>query len=59
MAKVIKLGINDIENIVKRTIEEQQISVNKEKHTISIGKDEDTGKYYVIDNSTNKILGVR
>jgi hypothetical protein len=59
MGKVVKLSINDIEKIVKKTIDEQ-IDINKSQgHGVSIGKDEETGEYYVIDNATNKILGVK
>ena len=53
--KVIKLSINDIENIVKKTIKEQTDATGK-KRNISFGKDND-GKFYVIDVDTNEILG--
>jgi hypothetical protein len=68
MGKIIKLNIKDIENIVKRTINESEIedfdsdnsfnTQNNSRGTMIIGKGED-GKIYAIDSETGKILGVK
>ena len=66
MSKIIKLKIIDIENIVRKTIEEQEMDYIANENTtdvdeggskpnISIGKDEN-GKIYVINNDTETII---
>lgn len=66
---IIKLSIKDIENIVKRTISESNVTEDDmmgvdtpeedsfSDKNVMIGKDEETGKIYVYDVTNNKILG--
>lgn len=66
---IIKLSIKDIENIVKRTINESNVTEDDmmgvdtpeedsfSDKNVMIGKDEETGKIYVYDVTNNKILG--
>lgn len=65
MAKIVKLNIKDIENIVKKTINESELDnfdTTPEKFdsrkTMVIGKGED-GKIYAIDSESGEILGVK
>jgi len=65
---IIKLSIKDIENIVKRTINESNVTEDDmmgvdtpeedsfSDKNVMIGKGED-GKIYVYDVTNNKILG--
>lgn len=71
MRKIVKLKLEDIENIVKKTINESEFDSKSEdpsemddyknmssKKTMVIGKGED-GKIYAIDSETGDILGVK
>ena len=72
MKKVVKLSIKDLENIVKRTINESEVvdTTNEDlemsdepetgmvKRNIAIGKGDD-GKIYVTDVDTGEILGTK
>jgi hypothetical protein len=65
---IIKLSIKDIENIVKRTINESNVTEDDmmgvdtpeedsfSDKNVMIGKDVETGKIYVYDVTNNKIL---
>lgn len=59
MAKVVKLKLKDIKNIVENInqseMEEQQTEVSSDL-PIAIGKGED-GKFYVFDTKTGDVLG--
>lgn len=62
MAKVVKLKLKDIENIVKNINEnESEMDQNEQEQTgtdlpIAITKGQD-GKFYVIDTVSGEILG--
>ena len=62
MSKVIKLKQSDIENIVSSLISEQeeeqnQLDPTKSTHEgLIIGKDPNTGIYYVVNGETGEIL---
>jgi hypothetical protein len=62
MAKVVKLKLKDIENIVKNINEnESEMDQNEQGQTgtdlpIAVGKGED-GKFYVFDTNSGEILG--
>jgi hypothetical protein len=67
MRKIVKLKLEDIENIVKKTINESEFEDSPEtndyenmgpKKTMLIGKGED-GRIYAIDSETGDILGVK
>jgi hypothetical protein len=70
MTKIVKLKIKDIENIVKKTINESEFNDTNDniqpedlknrssKKTMVIGKGED-GKIYAIDSETGDILGMK
>lgn len=67
MGKIVKLKLKDIENIVKKTINESEFDSESEessgtdmgpKKTMLIGKGED-GKIYAIDSETGDILGIK
>jgi hypothetical protein len=67
MTKIVKLKLEDIENIVKKTINESEFNDNIQpddfentgsKKTMVIGKGED-GKIYAIDSETGDILGMK
>ena len=54
MAKIVKLKLNDIENIVRKTLKENEMMEDdmemndKPKRNIQIMKDKN-GKHYVVD----------
>ena len=64
MAKIVKLKLNDIENIVRKTLKESEMMGDdmemndKPKRNIQIMKDKN-GKHYVIDVDTEEILGAK
>ena len=64
MAKVVKLKLNDIENIVRKTLKENQMMEDdteiggKTKRNIQIMKDEN-GRHYVVDVDTDEIVGMK
>jgi len=64
MTKVVKLKLNDIENIVRKTLKESEMMEDdmemndKPKRNIQIMKDKN-GKHYVIDVDTEEILGAK
>jgi hypothetical protein len=67
MTKIVKLKLEDIKNIVKKTINESEFNDNIQpddfentgsKKTMVIGKGED-GKIYAIDSETGDILGMK
>jgi hypothetical protein len=64
MAKIVKLKLTDIENIVRKTLRENEMTEDdmemgdKPKRNIQIMKDEN-GKHYVVDVDTDEILGVK
>ena len=64
MTKVVKLKLNDIENIVRKTLKENEMMEDdvemgeKTKHNIQIMKDEN-GKHYVVDVDTDEIVGMK
>lgn len=69
MNKIVKLNIKDIENIVKKTLNESEMDdfdmdsdskiINKDpRKTMVIGKGDD-GKIYAIDSVSGEILGVK
>jgi hypothetical protein len=64
MAKIVKLKLTDIENIVRKTLRENEMTEDdmemgdKPKRNIQIMKDEN-GKHYVVDVGTDEILGVK
>jgi hypothetical protein len=63
MAKIIKLKLNDIENIVRKTLRENEMmeddmeTDNKPKRKASIMID-DEGNHFVIDDDTKMIYGI-
>ena len=70
MKKIIKLNLNDIENIVKNTINEMESEeptdlgdkyyvgddTDLKPPPLLIGRNADTGEFTVIDTRTNKVL---
>jgi hypothetical protein len=64
MTKVVKLKLNDIENIVRKTLKENEMMEDdmemgeKTKRNIQIMKDEN-GKHYVVDVDTDEIVGMK
>jgi|LakMenE01Jun11ns_1017448.scaffolds.fasta_scaffold9702047_3 hypothetical protein len=63
MAKIIKLKLNDIENIVRKTLRENEMMEDdmemgdKPKRKASIMIDDD-GNHFVIDDETKMIYGI-
>lgn len=64
MSKIVKLKLTDIENIVRKTLIENEMMEDdmemggKPKRNIQIMKDEN-GKHYVVDTDTDEILGAK
>jgi hypothetical protein len=64
MSKIVKLKLTDIENIVRKTINENEMMEDdmemgdNPKRNIQIMKDEN-GRHYVVDTDTDEILGVK
>jgi hypothetical protein len=64
MAKIIKLKLNDIENIVRKTLRENEMMEDdmetgeKPGRKVQIMIDK-YGRHYVVDMETNEILGVK
>jgi len=59
MAKVVKLKLKDIKNIVENINQsetQEQETETKSDLPIAIGKGQD-GKYYVFDTNTGDVLG--
>ena len=63
MTKIVKLKLNDIENIVRKTLRENEMmeddmeTDNKPKRKASIMID-DEGNHFVIDDDTKIIYGI-
>jgi hypothetical protein len=63
MAKIVKLKLNDIENIVRKTLRENEMMEDdmekggEPKRKASIMVDAD-GNHYVIDDVTKQIYGI-
>lgn len=61
MAKIVKLKLTDIENIVRKTLRENEMMEDdmemgdKRKASIMIDND---GNHYVIDDKTKMIYGI-
>jgi hypothetical protein len=64
MTKIVKLKLSDIQNIVNKTISENEMMEDDmemgdgPKRNIQIMKDKN-GKHYVIDVDTNEIIGAK
>jgi hypothetical protein len=64
MTKIVKLKLSDIQNIVNKTISENEMMEDdmemgdSPKRNIQIMKDKN-GKHYVIDVDTNEIIGAK